>query len=52
MQGKIKWREHEIVGLQNAPRALLSLFEGENIGKVIVRVASEKGDSRNVMAKL
>ncbi|KAI0564458.1 Oxidoreductase [Gracilaria domingensis] len=36
--GKVKGREYEIVGLKNAPLALRALFEGKNIGKVIVRV--------------
>jgi NADPH-dependent curcumin reductase CurA len=37
-EGLIKYREHVVEGLENAPRALLGLFRGENLGKLIVRV--------------
>lgn len=40
-QGKIKAREDEVIGLENAPQALQMLFEGRNIGKVIVRVTDD-----------
>ena len=39
LEGKIKHREHIVDGLENAPRALLTLFDGSNRGKVLVRVA-------------
>lgn len=39
--GKIKAREDVVVGLENAPEALQRLFDGKNIGKVIVRVAED-----------
>jgi NADPH-dependent curcumin reductase CurA len=39
--GRIKYREHIVNGLENAPRALIGLLRGENFGKVIVRVAAE-----------
>ena len=39
--GRIKYREHIVDGLENAPRALIGLLRGENFGKVIVRVAAE-----------
>ena len=38
-EGKIKYREDVVDGLENAPRALIGLLRGENFGKVIVRVA-------------
>jgi NADPH-dependent curcumin reductase CurA len=38
-EGTIKYREDVIVGLENAPRAFLGLFRGENLGKRIVKVA-------------
>lgn len=39
--GRIKYREHIVDGLENAPRALIGLLRGENFGKMIVRVALE-----------
>lgn len=37
-EGKVKVREDIVEGLENAPRAFLGLFKGENIGKRIVKV--------------
>ena len=37
--GRIKYREDIVEGLENAPRACLKLFLGENFGKLLVRVA-------------
>jgi NADPH-dependent curcumin reductase len=37
--GKIKYREHIVDGLENAPQALVDLFMGRNLGKLIVRIA-------------
>jgi NADPH-dependent curcumin reductase CurA len=37
-EGKIKYRETIVEGLENAPRAFLGLFQGENVGKALVRV--------------
>ena len=39
--GRIKYREYLVEGLEKAPRALIGLLRGENFGKVIVRVAPE-----------
>jgi NADPH-dependent curcumin reductase CurA len=36
--GKITWKETIEVGLENAPRALMRLFRGENIGKMLVQL--------------
>jgi NADPH-dependent curcumin reductase CurA len=36
--GKIKWQETIVDGLENAPRAFLGLFTGENTGKMLVRL--------------
>ncbi len=36
--GKIKYREHMIEGLDNAPEAFIGLFSGTNFGKLVVRV--------------
>jgi NADPH-dependent curcumin reductase CurA len=37
--GRIKYREDVVEGLENAPRALIGLLRGENFGKLLVRVA-------------
>jgi NADPH-dependent curcumin reductase CurA len=39
--GKLKYREDIVDGLENAPRALLRLFKGENFGKQLVRMRSD-----------
>ncbi len=39
-QGRIKYREDIIEGLENAPRGLIGLLRGENFGKTLVRVAT------------
>jgi NADPH-dependent curcumin reductase CurA len=36
--GQLKYREDIVDGLENAPRALLRLFKGENFGKQLVRI--------------
>jgi NADPH-dependent curcumin reductase len=38
-EGRIKYRDEVIVGLENAPRGLMGLLQGENFGKLVVRVA-------------
>ena len=38
-EGKVKYREDIVEGLDNAPRAFLGLFSGENFGKLVVRVS-------------
>ncbi len=40
-EGKLRWRETLVDGLDHAPEALNMLFTGENLGKVIVQVAPE-----------
>jgi NADPH-dependent curcumin reductase CurA len=37
-EGKIKWKETIVEGLENAPGAFIGLFKGENFGKMIVKV--------------
>jgi NADPH-dependent curcumin reductase CurA len=39
--GKIKWQETVVDGIENAPQAFLGLFAGENMGKMLVRLAPE-----------
>ena len=38
MQGKIKYRIDEVDGLKQAPQALNRLFDGANIGKLVVKI--------------
>lgn len=42
-EGRIKYREHLIHGLENAPQAFLGLLEGKNFGKLVVDVHSAGG---------
>jgi NADPH-dependent curcumin reductase CurA len=37
--GKVRYLEHRVKGLENAPAALIGLLKGENKGKVVVEVA-------------
>lgn len=38
-EGRIQAREDIVDGLKNAPTALLRLFDGSNVGKLLVRIA-------------
>jgi NADPH-dependent curcumin reductase CurA len=38
--GRIKYQETIVDGIQNAPRALIGLLNGENTGKMLVKLAS------------
>ncbi len=40
-EGKLKYREDIVDGLDAAPAALLKLFDGENFGKLLVRVSED-----------
>jgi NADPH-dependent curcumin reductase CurA len=37
--GKMKWNETIVDGIENAPEAFVGLFKGENLGKMLVRLA-------------
>jgi hypothetical protein len=37
-QGKLKVKEHVVTGLDNFPEALMMLFNGENTGKLVLKV--------------
>jgi NADPH-dependent curcumin reductase CurA len=39
VQGKLRYRENIVEGLENAPAAFLGLFLGENTGKQLVKVS-------------
>jgi NADPH-dependent curcumin reductase len=40
-EGRIKYREDISDGLENAPRELIRLLQGENFGKKIIRVSPD-----------
>ena len=40
-EGRIKYRQIVVEGLENAPRALIGLLRGENFGRLLVRVARQ-----------
>ena len=40
-QGNIKWKETVSEGLENAPKAFLGLFKGENFGKMLVKIGPD-----------
>jgi NADPH-dependent curcumin reductase CurA len=37
-EGKIKWKETIVDGIEKAPEAFIGLFKGENFGKMIVKL--------------
>ena len=39
--GKVKFKEHVVDGLENAPDAFIGLLEGKNFGKLVIRVAND-----------
>jgi hypothetical protein len=42
--GKLRYRETVIEGIENAPRAFLGLLRGENLGKMLVKVGPDESD--------
>jgi NADPH-dependent curcumin reductase CurA len=40
--GKLKWRETILDGIENAPKAFIGLFSGDNMGKMLVRLGPDK----------
>jgi len=40
--GKLKWKETIVDGIENAPKAFIGLFHGDNTGKMVVRVGPDK----------
>lgn len=40
-EGKLKYREDVVEGLENAPEAFIGMLEGKNFGKLLVRIAPE-----------
>eukprot|EP01133_Synstelium_polycarpum_P013870 gene13870-16360_t len=40
-EGRIKFKEHMVDGLDQAPQAFIDLLDGKNFGKVVIKVANE-----------
>ena len=38
-EGRVRYRDEVIVGLENAPQGLMGLLQGKNFGKLVVRVS-------------
>jgi NADPH-dependent curcumin reductase CurA len=45
-EGKLKYREDVVDGLERAPAALIGLLQGRNFGKMLVRVGPEPAAPR------
>lgn len=41
-EGRIKWKETIVDGIENAPKAFIGLFKGENFGKMLVRIRPDR----------
>jgi NADPH-dependent curcumin reductase CurA len=41
-EDKLKFKEHVVDGLENAPQAFIGLLKGENFGKLIVQITPSK----------
>ncbi len=37
-EGRIKWKETIFEGLENAPKAFVSLFKGDSLGRTLVKI--------------
>jgi NADPH-dependent curcumin reductase CurA len=40
-EGRIKWKETILEGIENAPKAFIGLFKGENFGKMLVKIGPD-----------
>jgi NADPH-dependent curcumin reductase CurA len=38
-EGRIKYREDVVEGIENTPKAFIRMMQGENIGKQLVKIA-------------
>jgi NADPH-dependent curcumin reductase CurA len=41
-EGRVKWKETIVDGIEKAPKAFIGLFKGENFGKMIVRIGPKE----------
>ena len=39
--GQLKYREDVVDGLENAPKAFIGMLDGENFGKLVIRIAKD-----------
>ena len=39
--GRLRYRETVVEGIENAPRAFIGLLRGENVGKMLVKVGPD-----------
>jgi NADPH-dependent curcumin reductase CurA len=37
-EGKIKWKENIFERLESVPKAFVSLFKGESVGRILVKL--------------
>ena len=37
--GQVDYREHIVIGIENAPKAFIGMLDGENVGKTLVRLS-------------
>ncbi len=40
-EGRVRFREDVVEGLENAPKAFIGLLEGENFGKLVVKLSDD-----------
>ncbi len=40
-EGRVRYRETIVAGLENAPQAFIGLFSGENTGKMVVQISDD-----------
>ena len=45
-EGKVKYRETVIEGIENAPKAFIGLLAGENLGKMLVKVGPDPAEAK------
>lgn len=43
--GRLRYRETVVEGIENAPRAFIGLFTGDNVGKMLVKVGPDPRDA-------
>jgi NADPH-dependent curcumin reductase len=37
--GKLRYKEHVVEGIENSPKAFLGLYSGKNFGKLVVKIS-------------
>lgn len=40
-EGRVRWQETVVEGIENAPKAFIGLFQGENFGKMLVKIGPD-----------